>query len=56
MTQLPMCGCGNNHYRCMSLYIILLKLELLYIVSDCFYIQERLVYNETSVSNYFSDK
>lgn len=30
--------------------------ELLYIVFECFSIQERLVYTETSVNNYFSDK
>lgn len=35
---------------------ILLKLEVLYIVPECFSIQERLVYTETSVNNYFSDK
>lgn len=30
--------------------------ELLYIVFECFSIQERLVYTETSVNNYFTDK
>lgn len=30
--------------------------ELLYIVLECFSIQKRLVYTETSVNNYFSNK
>lgn len=36
--------------------VILLNLELLHIVPEGFSIQERLVYPETSVNNYFSDK